>query len=112
MQILIPTLITGRTPVSTLTVGPFGSWLFAPFGLFSTGPAVASDSPVVAVFLLFAGIWLVATVIPGFTIAIRRLHDSNLSGGWALLAVIPPGGLVLLLLATRRSRPEGARFDL
>ncbi|SFR67731.1 Uncharacterized membrane protein YhaH, DUF805 family [Agromyces sp. CF514] len=111
-QLLIPTLITGRMPETNLVVGPFGSWLFANVHLFSVSQGVAPSSPAVTVFLLFALLWLIVTVIPGFTIAVRRLHDSNLSGWWALLALIPPGGFVLLLLAARSSRPEGARFDL
>lgn len=55
---------------------------------------------------------LIVTVIPGFTVAVRRLHDSNLSAWWAaLLVLVPVGSFVLLLLTARRSRPEGARFD-
>ncbi len=103
-QLLIPALITGRTPESNLVVGPFGSWLFANVQLFSVSPAVAPSSPVVV-------FWLLLTVVPGFTVAVRRLHDSNLSGWWVMLALIPPGAFVLLLLAARRSRLEGARFD-
>ena len=110
-QLLVPTLISGRTPQPTLLLGPFGSWLFANISLFYGHQTDAPSSPVAAFFLLFAGLWLIVTVIPGFTVAVRRLHDSNLSGWWALLALVPPGSFVLLLLAARRSRPEGARFD-
>lgn len=109
--LLIPALISGRAAQQTLPVGPFGSWLFANIELFSSSPPEAPSSPLAAFFLLFAGLWRFITVIPGFTIAVRRLHDSNLSGWWTLLALIPPGPIVLLLLAVRRSRPEGARFD-
>ncbi len=111
-QLLIPALISGRAPQQTLPVGPFGSWLFANIELYSSSPVEAPSSPFAAFFLLFAGLWRIVTVIPGFTIAIRRLHDSNLSGWWALLALVPPGPFVLLLLAVRSSRPEGARFDM
>nr|WP_325049332.1 DUF805 domain-containing protein [Cryobacterium tepidiphilum] len=55
--------------------------------------------------------WLIVTIIPGFTVAVRRLHDSNLSGWWVLLVLVPSGAFILLLLATRRPRAEGARFD-
>lgn len=110
-QLLIPWLISGRTPQATLLVGPFGSWLYASIELVNVSPTEAPNSPFAAFFLLCAGLWLISTVIPGFTVAVRRLHDSNLSGWWALLALIPPGPVILLLLAIRRSRPEGARFD-
>ena len=111
-QLLIPVLISGGTLQPTLLVGPFGSWLFANIELLSLSPTDAPSSQFAAFFLLFAGLWRIVTVIPGFTVAVRRLHDSNLSGWWALLALVPPGPFVLLLLAVRRSRPEGARFDM
>ena len=110
-QLIIPALVSGRTPQPTLFLGPFGSALFANIELVNVYQTDAPTSPVAAFSLLFAGLWLLATVVPGFTIAVRRLHDSNLSGWWALLAVIPPGPFVLLLLATRRPRSDGARFD-
>ena len=109
--LVIPALISGRAAQQTLPVGPFGSWLFADIDLFSTSSAQVPSAPLPAFSLMCAEVWRFVTIIPGFTIAVRRLHDSNLSGGWALLAFIPPGPFVLLLLATRRSRPEGARFD-
>lgn len=110
-QLLVPALISGRTPQPTLLMAPFGSWLFANIELINWTQTDAPSSPVAAFFLLFAGLWLIVTVIPGFTVAVRRLHDSNLSAWWVLLVLVPIGSFVLLLLATRRSRPEGARFD-
>lgn len=110
-QLLIPFLLAGRTPQPTVHIGPFGSWLFANIPLFSAQATDAPGSPIAAASLLVAGLWLLATLIPGFTVAVRRLHDSNLSGLWALLALLPFGPFLLLALATRRSRPEGARFD-
>lgn len=110
-QLLIPFLVSGRTPQPTLQVGPFGSWLFADIELFTTHSTDAPSSPLAATSLLFAGLWLIATLIPGFTVAVRRLHDSNLSGWWVLLAFLSFGPFILLLLATRRSRPDGIRFD-
>ncbi len=110
-QLLIPFLIARRTPQPTLRIGPFGSWLFADIELFTVDATDAPSSPFAAASLLVAGLWLVATLIPGFTVAVRRLHDSNLSGWCVLLALFPFGALVLLLLAARRSRPEEVRFD-
>jgi uncharacterized membrane protein YhaH (DUF805 family) len=110
-QLLIPGLLTGRTPQPSLMLGPFGSWLFADIPLLTLTDTDAPSSPVAAGFLLFTGIWMLVTLVPGFTVAVRRLHDSNLSGWWVLLVLVPVGTFVLLLLATRRSRSEGARFD-
>lgn len=110
-QLLIPALVSGRTPQPTLFVGPFGSAIFANIELFSLHMTDAPGSPLAAFSLLIAGFWLIVTAVPGFTVAVRRLHDSNLSGWWVLLAIIPPGPLVLILLAIRRPRAEGGRFD-
>lgn len=111
-QILIPSLITGRWSLQTLSVGPFGSLFFANVDVVSATASDASGSPIVAFSLWSAGFWMLLTVIPGFTVAVRRLHDSNLSGWWVLLALFPIGAFVLLLLAARGPRAEGARFDL
>lgn len=110
-QLIIPALVSGRTPQPTLFFGPFGSALFANIELVNVSPTDAPSSAVAAFSLVIAGVWLIATIVPGFTIAVRRLHDSNLSGWWALLAIVPLGPFVLLMLATRRPRSEGARFD-
>ncbi|WP_434992223.1 DUF805 domain-containing protein [Arthrobacter sp. Ld5] len=110
-QLLVPALASGRTPQPTLSIGPFGSAVFADIELVNVYLTDAPSSPVAAFSLLIAGSWLVTTIVPGFAIAVRRFHDSNLSGWWVLLALIPPGPFVLLLLATRRSRCDGARFD-
>jgi len=111
-QLVIPALISGRTPQPTLLLGPFGSWLFANIELINWNQTDAPSSPVAAFFLLLAGLWLIVTVIPGFSVAVRRLHDSNLSAWWVLLVLVPIGSFVVLLLAARRSRPEGVRFDI
>ncbi|GGF04900.1 DUF805 domain-containing protein [Mycetocola zhadangensis] len=110
-QLLVPVIISGGTPEPTLRIGPFGSWFFANLELFNWHPTDAPTSPVAALSLAFAGCWLVLTVIPGFAVAVRRLHDSNLAGWWALLVFNPLGSWILLLFALRGPRAEGARFD-
>ncbi|MHA7284543.1 DUF805 domain-containing protein [Arthrobacter sp. TMS2-4] len=110
-QLLVPAPFSDRTSQPTLSVGPFGSALFANIELIDVSPTDAPSSPVAALSLIIAALWLIGTIVPGFTVAVRRLHDSNLSGRWVLLALIPPGPFILLLLAIRRPRPEGARFD-
>lgn len=110
-QIMVPAAVGGAPPQPTLFLGPFGSSLFADLELMSWHSADSPGSPLGAFSLLVADLWLLLTLIPGLTVAVRRLHDSNLTGWWALLAFFPPGQLVLLLIALRRPRLEGARFD-
>lgn len=53
------------------------------------------------VYLVYA----LVTFIPGLGAAVRRLHDTDRSGWWILLSLIPLAGLVVLVfLALEGSR--------
>ena len=63
---------------------------------------------------VLAGLWGLATLIPGLAVTVRRLHDINKSGWWLLLGliswlIIP--AIVLLIWFIRPSKeigiPEG-----
>jgi len=46
---------------------------------------------------LFGGLYMIAILIPGLAVTVRRLHDTGRSGWWFLITLIPLlGGLVLL----------------
>lgn len=85
--------------------------------LMTTGLSVDVDgTPVfgagymVGVALL--GIWGLATIIPSIALVIRRLHDGNFSGLFALLLLIPfAGQLAVLIMSLLPSNPAGQRFD-
>jgi uncharacterized membrane protein YhaH (DUF805 family) len=56
-------------------------------------------------------LYVVATAIPSFAKLVRRLHDTNHSGWWFLISVIPlVGSLILLVLMVRDSDPGENRF--
>lgn len=58
--------------------------------------------------LLFA----VVHIVPNLALGARRLHDTNRSGWFQLIALIPfLGVLVLLVLFALSPKREGARFD-
>ena len=42
---------------------------------------------------------LLALILPSTAVTVRRLHDTNRSGWWLLLGIVPFGGLVLLVFA-------------
>ena len=47
---------------------------------------------------LLGGIYSLAVLLPGLAVAIRRLHDTDRSGWWVLIALVPfVGGIVLLV---------------
>jgi hypothetical protein len=51
------------------------------------------------IFLLY--VIFLGQIIPNWAVTVRRLHDTNKSGWWVLISLIPFGSLVLLIfLAT------------
>ena len=64
------------------------------------------------IYVTLAGIWGLITLIPNLALIVRRLHDSNHSGGWIFIALIPlVGSIILLVLYLSGPKAEGARFD-
>lgn len=64
-------------------------------------------------FNILALIYGLAVIVPQIAIAARRLHDTNRSGWWQLLALIPiVGWIILLVWFIQKEKPEGVRFDV
>ncbi|MBT2587603.1 DUF805 domain-containing protein [Arthrobacter sp. ISL-95] len=58
------------------------------------------------------GLWGLATIIPSIALIIRRLHDGNFSGLFALLLLVPfAGQLAVFIMTLLPSNPAGQRFD-
>jgi uncharacterized membrane protein YhaH (DUF805 family) len=49
--------------------------------------------------------YVLATLVPGLAVSVRRLHDINFTGWWLLIGFIPMGGLVLLVFHLLDSTP-------
>lgn len=47
---------------------------------------------------IFSGILLLALLLPGLGLSVRRLHDINKSGWWLLLALVPFIGQIVILV--------------
>lgn len=47
---------------------------------------------------LLGGIYSLAVLIPGIAVSIRRLHDTDRSGWWLLIALIPFVGAIVLIV--------------
>jgi uncharacterized membrane protein YhaH (DUF805 family) len=43
-------------------------------------------------------IYSLAVLIPGLAVGVRRLHDTNRSGWWLLIALIPIAGIIVLIV--------------
>ena len=60
---------------------------------------------------ILTGLYALATVIPGWSLTVRRLHDAGRSGWWLLVEVVPVvGQLVLLLFLVSASQPGDNRY--
>jgi uncharacterized membrane protein YhaH (DUF805 family) len=45
-------------------------------------------------------IWILVTILPALAVLVRRLHDTDRSGWWALIGLIPlVGGVVLFVFS-------------
>lgn len=54
----------------------------------------------------FSTVYGLGVLIPSIAVSIRRLHDTDRSGWWLLIALIPILGLIaLLIFATQDSKP-------
>jgi len=44
-----------------------------------------------------SGLYMLAVLVPGVAVTVRRLHDTNRSGWWVLIGLVPLLGLLLLV---------------
>ncbi len=66
-------------------------WWFVLFiFLVSMGPGIASD--------ILSGIFGLATLVPSLAAGARRLHDTNRSGWFQLIGIIPVIGWIILIV--------------
>jgi uncharacterized membrane protein YhaH (DUF805 family) len=57
-----------------------------------------APSPLFSLSLLAIGIFGLVNLLPGLAVAVRRLHDSDKSGWWILIAFIPYVGVIVLIV--------------
>ncbi|HKO12913.1 MAG TPA: DUF805 domain-containing protein [Acidobacteriaceae bacterium] len=64
-----------------------------------------SSSSLGMLVFLACGAYALAALIPCLSVSVRRLHDTNKSGWWLLLCLIPLGGLVILVFCCIEGDP-------
>lgn len=88
-------------------------WFFVLFNvifgiILSILDAIVFGSNGVGVFYL---IYALAVMLPSIGVSVRRLHDTNRSGWWLLIAFIPIiGAIVLLVFTVQDSTPGDNKF--
>lgn len=73
-----------------------GLFLAMEVGFAATGPRPAPDTAVTFLGLALAIFWL-AIFLPDLAVTVRRLHDTDRSGWWYLLLLVPFGWVVVLI---------------
>ena len=59
------------------------------------------------VFSVIFGIWILANIIPGWSVAVRRLHDTDRSGWYVLIGLIPFfGWIISFIMMAQKGRPN------
>lgn len=60
---------------------------------------------------LLSGLYLLAVLLPCIAVSVRRLHDTDRSGWWVLLAGVPfVGAIVLIIFFLLDGTPGKNRF--
>ena len=73
--------------------------------------AGTSNTPNLALLSVF-GLMLLGLFLPNLSVLVRRLHDTNRSGLFVLIGLVPfLGGIVLFVFALLPSDDAGSRFD-
>lgn len=63
------------------------------------------------IFKLVTGLFSLAVLIPAIAVSIRRLHDTNRSGYFVLLGLVPfIGAVVLLALCAMEGTPDENKY--
>lgn len=62
-------------------------------------------------FGVLGTLYALAVLLPSLGVLVRRLHDTNRSGWWVLIALIPLiGAIVLLVFVVLDSQPETNQY--
>lgn len=63
------------------------------------------------IFSLVYLVFILGTIIPQLAVAVRRLHDTDRSGWWLLIGLIPlVGFIVLLIFMVGDSKPGANKY--
>lgn len=58
-----------------------------------------------------ANLTLLVLMIPNLAVGARRLHDTNMSGWWQLIAISGIGAVILLFLFARPTNENALSYD-
>jgi uncharacterized membrane protein YhaH (DUF805 family) len=82
-------------------------WYWFLFAFIATLILAIIDAKVIGAQVT-EGLFSLATLLPGIAVGVRRLHDTDRSGWWFLIAFIPLIGGILLLVWFATAGTQGA----
>lgn len=89
-------------------------WMFVLFdfiGAFVLALLGDMDNIIGTLCSILYALYALALLLPSLSIAVRRLHDTDKSGWWLLISLLPfVGGIVLLVFMVLPSTPAANRF--
>jgi uncharacterized membrane protein YhaH (DUF805 family) len=57
---------------------------------------------------MLCSLYMLALIVPGFAVTVRRLHDTGRSGWWVFLPLIPLLGAIILIVFLATDSTAGA----
>jgi len=78
------------------------SFLFGTTTTTEYGFEASTDTPILS------GIFALATLLPMISVAVRRLHDTDRTGWWYWIALVPLVGIILLIVWWATEGTRGA----
>ena len=80
-------------------------WMFFLFN-FMIGVVLGIVGGILGVAYLIVTLYVLAVIIPGIAVSVRRLHDTERSGWGLLISFVPLiGAIVLLVFMVQDSKP-------
>jgi len=65
------------------------------------------------IFSYISTLYSIVMIIPGIALTVRRLHDTNRSGGWWFISLVPlVGAIVLLIFTVSESVTENNNYGI
>ena len=85
-------------------------WMFVLFNILAS-VAMAVVDGILGTCGALGGLYSLAVLLPSLAVTFRRLHDTDRSGWWLLICLIPlAGAIVFLVFLCLDSQPGANRF--
>ena len=86
-------------------------WMFVLFN-FIAGVVIGVIAGIIPALAFLGPVYNLAVLLPSLAICARRLHDTDRSGWWQLLGLIPVVGVIIVLILCAIPSTGPNRFDV